>query len=341
MFRRPRTELLFAASAGGHLDLLLALAPEVLGDRQALWVTSDSSRGEALRASMSHVELVPEYGRNLRALAANIASAARVIARHRPRTVVTSGAGLIVPLVLFARLTGSRVLYVETMARVSSPSKTGQLLSRLASRVLVQWPELAAKLPRATVCRPVLLDEVPEGVRAEGEGTFVAVGTHEQEFGRMLEIVEEAAANDVLPRPIFAQAGPGERPSDHVEMVEFISAEDLQERINNARVIVSHGGAGIISSALSAGRTPIVVPRRAEFDEHVDDHQYQLARKLQGLNAVVKIETDITSEDVAQAVAPLELPDELHDGVSIAEVLAQETERPGADGPSEPPAAAA
>lgn len=330
MPRRRRTELLLAASAGGHLDLLLALAHEVVAGRDAVWITSDTSRGQALRATMPGVQLVPEYGRDLRAGARNVWRAARIIARHRPRTVVTSGAGLTVPLVVMARLTGSRVLYVETMARVSSPSKTARLLSRLADRVMVQWPELAQVLPHAIVCRPLLLENIPEGDRAAGAGTFVAVGTHEQGFGRLLDIVERAAADGIVPAPVFVQAGPSQRGSDYVEMVPYLSAQELQERMGAARVIVCHGGAGIISSALSAGRTPIVIPRRADLSEHVDDHQYQLARKLADWNAVVTVETAITRDDTARATAPLILPAELRSGVSIAEVLAWEI---GAAGP--------
>lgn len=319
---QTRTELMFAASAGGHLDLLLALSADVVGDRDAVWVTSDTARGRALRGRHADVELLTDFGRDGRAALRNVRGAARIIRRRRPATVVTSGAGLTVPLVVLARLSGARVLYVETMARVVSPSKTARILSRLADHVIVQWPELASQLPRAIVCRPVLLEGVPEGERAGGEGTFVALGTHAQGFERLLGIVERAAADGVLPAPVFAQAGPSRRDSAHVEMVDFVSAEELARRMASARVVVCHAGAGFISTALSSGHTPIVIPRRAALSEHVDDHQHQLAQKLEDFDAVVKVETDIRPEDVARALAPLTLPADLHDGVSVAEVLA-------------------
>ena len=123
---------------------------------------------------------------------------------------------------------------------------------------------------------------------------------------------------------MFAQAGPSRRDSEHVEMVDYLSADELQARMGSAELIVCHGGAGIISSALSAGRTPIVIARRAALSEHVDDHQYQLARKLADWNVVVLVETAITAQDIMRATAPLMLPAELRGGVSIAEVLARE-----------------
>lgn len=55
---------------------------------------------------------------------------------------------------LFCRLVGimeGRVVYVESIARVSSVSLSGAILywSRLTDGFFVQWPELLAKYPRA------------------------------------------------------------------------------------------------------------------------------------------------------------------------------------------------
>ena len=46
-------------------------------------------------------------------------------------------------------------------------------------------------------------------------------------------------------------------------------------------------GAGAILHALADGRTPVLMPRRARYDEHVDDHQAELALHLARLGRVV------------------------------------------------------
>lgn len=320
---------MLAASAGGHLDLLRAVVPAIDPGRRAVWVTSRSSRGEALRAGREDVELVPEYGRDPRGLAANLARAAAIIARRRPRLVVTSGAGVVVPLCLLARLAGARLVHVETMARVTSPSATGRLLSRLASRTIVQWPELADALPHATVCEPALLDSIPQGERAGGHGTFVAVGTHAQGFPRLLEIVGRALATGVVPRPVVAQTGPATPASSAIEALPYIAADELRRRLSSARVVVCHAGAGIIASALAAGRTPIVAPRLARLGEHVDDHQRQLAGRLADRGLVVQVGDGIGPEHVAAATRPLALPTPGRSRPAIAEVLIEEVARAG------------
>ena len=67
-----------------------------------------------------------EYSYRLSALLDDeaLSPQARVVATRRPRTVVTSGAGVVAPFCLFARLAGARLVFVETMARVTSPSLT-------------------------------------------------------------------------------------------------------------------------------------------------------------------------------------------------------------------------
>ena len=204
----PSAPPLFAASAGGHLDLLRAIAPDVVDGPEPVWVTSHTPRGERLREDAEEVELLPEYGRSPRGALRNVLSAAWVVARRRPRTVVTSGAGVVAPFCVLARLAGARLLYVETMARVSRPSMTARVLSRIADRVVVQWPELASALPRAEVCRPTLLENVADGEHPAGAGTFVAVGTHAQPYTRLLETVGRAIEEGLLPGPVRAQVGP-------------------------------------------------------------------------------------------------------------------------------------
>jgi len=312
---------IFAASAGGHLDLLRAIAPQVLDGREPVWVTSSTPRGESLKESASQVELLPEYERSPFRAVRNVVEAARLVRRRRPRTVVTSGAGVVAPFCLFARLSGARLVFVETMARVNSPSMTARLLSRVAERVVVQWPELAPALPRAVVCRPTLLENLSDGRLQPGSGTFVAVGTHGQPYTRLLEMVSRAVEDGLLPRPLRAQLGSAAWSAPGVEASEHMSRDELEAAVRSADVVVCHGGAGIISSALAAGRRPIVVPRRAALGEHVDDHQYQLTRKLAQWGLVVAVEERLTADDVDSARRPLRVPRELRERPTAAQVL--------------------
>lgn len=322
--RQPNPQVdgpVFAASAGGHLDLLRAVAPQVLGGREPLWVTSSTPRGEALRASAREVALLPEYGRSPLGALRNVLAAGRLVARRRPRTVITSGAGVVAPFCLLARMAGARLLYIETMARVSSPSMTARLLSRIADRVVVQWPELAPSLPRAVVCRPTLLEDLQPQSALAGAGTFVAVGTHAQPYTRLLEIVRDGIDGGLLPQPVHAQVGPATWKVPGARVARYMGRDELEAAVRAAAVVVCHGGAGIISSALAAGRRPIVIARRAALGEHVDDHQQQLTGKLAQWGLVVAVEDRITAADVEAASRPVEVPREIRERPSAGQML--------------------
>lgn len=79
-----------------------------------------------------------------------------VVWQEAPELVLANGPGTCIPIclaVFLLRLLGrdSKVIYVESIARVAKLSLSGWILynSRLTDAVFVQWPELQAKYPRS------------------------------------------------------------------------------------------------------------------------------------------------------------------------------------------------
>jgi UDP-N-acetylglucosamine:LPS N-acetylglucosamine transferase len=72
--------------------------------------------------------------------------------------VVTTGAGFALPYAWLGRLLGARVVYVETVTRMESPSLSCRLVAPIAARVYVQWPELVGVVPGARYVGTVLPD---------------------------------------------------------------------------------------------------------------------------------------------------------------------------------------
>jgi UDP-N-acetylglucosamine transferase subunit ALG13 len=297
--------LALAASPGGHVDLLVALAP-AFDSYPRTWLLPPGARLDALRAQGERTSSLRAYGQG-RAGAArllllgNVLDALVGLLRSRPRIVVTSGAGITIPYVVLARVLGAKVVYMETMARVTSSSRTGRMLSRIAARVLVQWPENLVSYPAAKVCAPALLAPSHDPGPTERRGTVVVLGTHWQPFTRLLKMVEEAAVAGVLPRPVTAQVGDHPFPSDVIETVSVLPPQRVDELIRQSEVVICHGGAGIIATTLRAGRWPLVLPRRRDQAEHVDDHQYEIVDKLAALGLLTRLNGAITAEDVAAA----------------------------------------
>jgi UDP-N-acetylglucosamine--N-acetylmuramyl-(pentapeptide) pyrophosphoryl-undecaprenol N-acetylglucosamine transferase len=110
---------------------------------------------------------------------------------------------------------------------------------------------------------------------------LVTVGTHHQPFDRL---IAAAAALQRAGHEVVAQTG-----TSTVEVVggrAWIPPSELAALADRAAVIVCHAGPGSLALAWERGRAPVVVPRRAVFGEHVDDHQVQFCAHL-GDRAVV------------------------------------------------------
>jgi beta-1,4-N-acetylglucosaminyltransferase len=141
-------DVLLVCSSGGHLLQLHALA-HAWSDLSNAWVSFDKPDVASLLATEKVFFAYGPTNRNIPNLLRNILLAWRLVRRLRPGVLVTTGAGVAVPFAWIARLFGARVIYVESIARIAEPSLSCRLISPVAIRIYVQWPDLLEALPRA------------------------------------------------------------------------------------------------------------------------------------------------------------------------------------------------
>jgi UDP-N-acetylglucosamine transferase subunit ALG13 len=120
---------------------------------------------------------------------------------------------------------------------------------------------------------------------------FVTVGTNEARFDRLLHAIAQLPIGEEL---VVQHGHTAPIDSPHVVQVDFLPFEQIVGNIRRARVVVCHAGVGSIMVALANGKSPIVVPRRKSFDEAVDDHQLQVARRFAAAGLVTLVETPET-----------------------------------------------
>ncbi|WP_176957509.1 glycosyltransferase [Mariprofundus sp. KV] len=108
--------------------------------------------------------------------------------------------------------------------------------------------------------------------------TFVSVGNANQPFTRLLDAITACA--DLLPKPIVVQHGHTPFNDPRCEGHAFLSMDQFVEQIRSAEVVIVHAGAGSVIHTIRERKVPVVMPRRAKYGEHVDDHQQELALAL-------------------------------------------------------------
>lgn len=146
---------LLVASSGGHL-LQLVLLARSLPDAQWTWVAFDTPDARSLLEGRRTVFAHHPTNRNIPNLVRNLWLAVRLVRRTRPAVVITTGAGVAVPFCWVGKAFGARVVYVESLTRISSVSLTARLMHPIADRVFVQWPTAAEKLRKAEFVGSIL-----------------------------------------------------------------------------------------------------------------------------------------------------------------------------------------
>jgi len=79
-----------------------------------------------------------------------------LIARERPDVVVTTGALPLAMVCVVAKLTGSRVVWIDSIANTDRMSMSGAFVHSFADLVIVQWPELAKRYRKAVYVGTIL-----------------------------------------------------------------------------------------------------------------------------------------------------------------------------------------
>lgn len=89
---------------------------------------------------------------------------------------------------------------------------------------------------------------------------LVAVGTFIRGFDDLVAAADEAAES--LNIPGFAQIGHSQLVPRWLDWARFLSPELLAARMAAARLVICHGGMGLLGEAMRAKKPIIAVPRR-------------------------------------------------------------------------------
>ena len=110
---------------------------------------------------------------------------------------------------------------------------------------------------------------------------LVLLGTQNNSFKRLLEAIQHNIDKKVITDEVIVQAGFTKFESKDMKILDLIDKEELSKLQDEADLIITHGGVGSIISSLKKGKKVIVVPRLKKYDEHVNNHQLQIARRFE------------------------------------------------------------
>lgn len=144
--KRFKRELCIVCSAGGHLSEALASISKIDVDT---YVVTKHDEHVADRLKDYNVYYVNDPHTSLWGFFVNGLRSLFIFIRQRPRIVLSTGSGIALSTCMLGKLFGSRIIYVESGARVTQPSKTGKFMYRYADVFYVQWRGMLKYYPNA------------------------------------------------------------------------------------------------------------------------------------------------------------------------------------------------
>lgn len=299
---------LFVAAAGGHLTQLRRLATRMPPEGEAVWVTDANEQSRSLLADRD-VEFVDEVApRSILGVLRCLPAAHRLWHRRKLTRAVSTGSGIALGFLPYLAARGVQCHYIESAARVRSPSLTGRILQWVPGiRVYAQYPQTYGGRWVYGGSQFDTYEPVPAG-RAPRERVrvVVTVGSTQDAFRRLLvSLVPLLTPNGLLhratglPVDVLWQTGATPVADLPIQARTYLPMSDLTEEIAHADIVVSHAGVGSALAVLDAGLMPVLVPRLREHGETSDDHQRQLASELSRRGLALYREVDaITVEDL-------------------------------------------
>lgn len=122
---------------------------------------------------------------------------------------------------------------------------------------------------------------------------FVTVGTHEQPFNRLIKKIDELKKDGIIQEEVIIQTGFSTYEPQYCQWSKLIPYQQMVKNVEDARIVITHGGPASFIMPLQIGKTPIVVPRQHCFNEHINDHQVEFTR-----NVAKRMETIIPIENI-------------------------------------------
>jgi UDP-N-acetylglucosamine transferase subunit ALG13 len=299
----PPGRHLLAASTGGHLAQLVKWSQVIGSESDSLWITFKSPQSDSLlqRCRVMYVPYVAP--RDFR-------GAVNALTRLMRETdwkaegfsaAVTTGAAVGLAALVAARSHHIPSYYFESVSRVDGPSLTGKLAS-LDPRIhtCCQYEHWAR---RRWKYRRSLFDsyETLPKTQVENPRLFVTLGTiYPYRFDALVDAILRTGLADS--RTVW-QLGTTTRHGLPGKAMSQMGAAEFEDCARAADVVITHAGVGTIMHLLEMGIFPIVVPRRANRHEHIDDHQAQIASLLDSRGISIVTEADELYENTISAAS--------------------------------------
>lgn len=150
MAEKKNVKICFAASSGGHYEQLMMLKP-LMEKYDSFIITEKTDYSAEQKGEKTYY--MKQVNRREKdfvwRMIQNAWKSIGIYRKEKPDVVICTGVLAMIPICLISKLMGKKLIYIESFAKVTSPTKTGRLLYKFADQFYVQWNPMLKFYPKA------------------------------------------------------------------------------------------------------------------------------------------------------------------------------------------------
>ena len=144
-------KICLSCSVGGHLTQMRQLS-KFYENHDYFFITEDSLITQKI-SKLEKMYLVRLLNRKkieiILTFFENAWNTLRILRKEKPDIIISTGALSSVPCCLLGKLRGSKIIFIESFAKINSPTITGRIVYKIADLFIVQWEEMLRFYPKA------------------------------------------------------------------------------------------------------------------------------------------------------------------------------------------------
>lgn len=146
-------KICFIASSGGHFEQIMML--KTLMEKYDSFVVTEKTNYSVSNDSLPFYYLKQVNRHEFKFILymiLNTINTIAIFAKENPDIIISTGALATIPMCLIAKLFRKKVIFIESFAKIKSPTLTGKLIYKLADQFYVQWEDMKEFYPDA-ICK--------------------------------------------------------------------------------------------------------------------------------------------------------------------------------------------
>ena len=142
-------KICFIASTGGHFEQLIMLKP--IMDRNDSFIITEKTSYQSIKDGRRTYYL-KQVNRQEKTwifkMLVNTIESFKIFIKEKPDLVISTGALATIPMCLIAKVFRKKLIFIESFAKINSPTLTGKLLYKFADQFYVQWKDMMRLYPK-------------------------------------------------------------------------------------------------------------------------------------------------------------------------------------------------